>query len=139
MIYVVYYSHSAVDCVASPSSSLQQKRVDCIILKLACLWFAAVLLDVSSIPLSPRSEEPPLNWAEHLTNPSRFSKETSGAIVSGVLTKRARVEIHNSIATLMLVHTSRPTSSDCEVVCRCLVQKYPTLKDSSDTGYVSLY
>ena len=88
-----------------------------------------------TVAFLPRSEEPPPDWAKHLTLPSRFS---SGAIESGILTKRARVEIHNSMVTLMLVHTSRPTSIDRDIVCRRLVQKYPTLKDSSDTGYVSL-
>ena len=85
-----------------------------------------------------RLDELPPYWPEHLTLPSCFSKERSEAIKSGVLTKRARVEIHNALATLMLVHTSRPTSNDRDIVCRRLVQKYPTLKDSSDTGYVSL-
>ena len=84
-----------------------------------------------------RLSAPALDWAEHLTLPTRFSVETSGAIESGILTKKARVEIHNSIATLMLVYTSRPTSNDRDVVCRRLIQKYPTLKDSSLNGYVS--
>ena len=84
-----------------------------------------------------RSSEPALDWAEHLTLPTRFSIETSGAIESGILTKKSRVEIHNSIATLMLVYTSRPTSNDRDITCRRLIQKYPTLKDSSDSGYVS--
>ena len=84
-----------------------------------------------------RLSEPSLDWAEHLTLPTRFSKETTGAIESGILTKKARVEIHNAVATLMLVYTSQPTSNDQDVVCRRLIQKYPTLKDSSDSGCVS--
>ena len=59
-----------------------------------------------------RLSAPALDWAEPLTLPTRFSVETSGAIEFGILTKKARVEIHNSIATLMLVYTSRPTSND---------------------------
>ena len=86
-----------------------------------------------------RLHDPAVDWAEHLTLPARFSKETTEAIECGVLTRKARVEIHNSIATLMLVHTSRPTASDRDTVCRRLVQKFPTLKDGSDTGYVSFF
>ena len=93
---------------------------------------------VSFIPLF-RLSEPSVDWAERLTipTPTRFSVETSEAIESGILNKKACVEVHNSVATLMLVHTSRPTSNDRDVVCRQLIQKYPTLKDGSDSGYVS--
>lgn len=53
-----------------------------------------------------RVSEAELNWAKHLTLPSRFSKQTKMAIESRVLTRKAHVEIHNSVATLMLVYTS---------------------------------
>ena len=85
-----------------------------------------------------RVSEPELNWAKHLTLPARFSKETTSAIESGLLTRKARVEVHNSVATLMLVYTSRPTTADRDVVCSRLIQKYPALKDSSPSGYVSV-
>ena len=83
--------------------------------------------------------EPTLDWAEHLTLPIRFSKETADAIESGVLTRKTRIEIHNSLATLILVHTCRPTSNDRKIVCRRLIEKYPSLRDSSPSGYVSIF
>ena len=52
------------------------------------------------------------SYAEKLAIPTRFSAETTACIKSGVLTKRSRDEIVNSLATLMLVHTSRPTPED---------------------------
>ena len=79
-----------------------------------------------------------LDWADNISLPTRFSKATSEAIESGVLTRRARVEIHNAVATLILVHTSRPNSNDRDIICRRLVTKVPALKDSSPSGYVSL-
>ena len=56
-----------------------------------------------------------------------------------MLTRKTRVEIHNSLATLILVHTSRPTSNDREIVCRRLIEKYPSLRDSFPSGYVSIF
>lgn len=79
-----------------------------------------------------------LDWADKFSLPTRFSKATSEAIESGVLTRRARVEIHNALATLILVHTSRPDSNDRDIICRRLVTEFPALKDSSPSGYVSL-
>lgn len=79
-----------------------------------------------------------LDWADSISLPTRFSKSTSEAIESGVLTRRARVEIHNALATLILVHTSHPNSNDRDIICRRLVTKFPALKDSSPSGYVSL-
>ena len=48
------------------------------------------------------------------------------------------MEIHNALATLILVHTSRPDSNDRDIICRRLVTEFPALKDSSHSGYVSL-
>ena len=77
------------------------------------------------------------SYAEKLAIPTRFSAETTACIKSGVLTKRSRDEIVNSLATLMLVHTSRPTPEDLTMVSRRLMEKYPILKDNVDGGYVS--
>jgi hypothetical protein len=85
-----------------------------------------------------RSEPLALDWADNISLPTRFSKATSEAVESGVLTRRARVEIHNALATLILVHTSRPNSNDRDIICRRLVTEFPALKDSSPSGYVSL-
>ena len=56
---------------------------------------------------------------------------------TGVMTKGARSEIMSALATLIMVYTIRPTPDDMYTVCRRLVQTYPKLKDSTDTGYVS--
>lgn len=83
------------------------------------------------------SAEPVSDWAEQLTIPVRYSGGTNEAIKSGLMTRAARVEINNALATLMMVYTMRPSPDEMHTVCRRLVQKYPKLKDSSPTGYVS--
>ena len=70
--------------------------------------------------------------------PSRFSTSTTKAVDTGILTKRARVEIVHSLSTLILLHTCRPTPYDLDTVSRRLIQKYPKLRDSVDKGYVSI-
>ena len=82
------------------------------------------------------SRGPKLDWAEGLALPTRFSTPTTKAIETGVLTKSARVEIVHSVATLMLMHTSRPTPHDLDTVSR-LIEKHPKLRDTVDKGYVS--
>lgn len=86
-----------------------------------------------------RSDEkkPDLDWAEKLAIPTRFSAATNKMMETGVLKKKARIEIISSLSTLMLVHTSRPTPSDLTTVCRRLVEKHPNLKDKVDSGFVS--
>lgn len=68
--------------------------------------------------------------------PVRFSSATSKAIETGILTKNSRVEIVHSLSTLILMHTSRPTPHDLDTISRRLVQKYPKLRDTVDSGYV---
>ncbi|CAI8031484.1 hypothetical protein GBAR_LOCUS17865 [Geodia barretti] len=79
---------------------------------------------------------PKLDWAEGLALPTRFSTPTTKAIETGVLTKSARVEIVHSVATLMLMHTSRPTPHDLDTVSRRLIVKHPKLRDTVDKGYM---
>ena len=81
--------------------------------------------------------EPVPDWARKFTIPVHFSKATSEAIKSGVMTRAARVEVNNSLSTLMMVHTMRPSPDDIRNVCQRLVETYPMLKDSSHNGYVS--
>jgi hypothetical protein len=64
-------------------------------------------------PSSPGG--PKLDWAEGLALQTKFSTPTTKAIETGVLTKSARVEIVHSVATLMLMHTSRPTPHDLDI------------------------
>ena len=78
-----------------------------------------------------------VNWAEVLVIPKRFSTETTAAIKSGKLNNKARDEVINALATLMMVHTIKPTSNDYNTICSKLVRAYPLLKDSADSGYVS--
>jgi hypothetical protein len=77
------------------------------------------------------------SYAEKLVIPTRFSMETSTAIETGLLKRKHRDEIVNSLSTLMLVHTSHPTPEDYTTICRRLVGKYPNLKDKVDSGYSS--
>ena len=78
------------------------------------------------------------DWAEKLIIPKRFSSITNEAMKSGALTPKARDEIVHSLATLIMVHTVRPTSTDYNLVCSRLVKTHPILKDRLDSGYVSL-
>ena len=82
-------------------------------------------------------DEPTSDWAQQLIIPKRFSGKTTEAMKTGVMTKGARSEIMSALATLIMVYTIRPTPDDMYTVCRRLVQTYPKLKDSTDTGDVS--
>ena len=77
------------------------------------------------------------NWAEKIVIPKRFSVVTNEALKSGVLTPKARDEIVHSLATLMMVHTIRPTPDDYNTVCLRLIKTHSILKDKVDSGYVS--
>ena len=54
-----------------------------------------------------------------------------------MLSQKARDEIVNSLSTLILVHTIRPTSEDYNTVCSRLVKKHAVLKDHIGSGFVS--
>ena len=82
--------------------------------------------------------EPALDWADTLVLPTRFSARTTTAIETGVLTRSSRIEIVDSLATLMLLHTSRPTPHDLDIISHRLIEKFPTLRDALDKGYVSI-
>ena len=77
-----------------------------------------------------------IDWTKQVTIPTRFSAETTSALKNKVPTQKARDEIINALATLILVHTLRPTSDDYNMVCQRLVNKHPSLKDASGSGYV---
>lgn len=81
--------------------------------------------------------KPGEDWAQKLDIPSRFSVTTTAALKSGTPTGRARDDIVDSLATVMMVHTMHPAGSEYNIVCRKLIERYPTLKDSVGTGYVS--
>ena len=77
------------------------------------------------------------NWAEKLVISQRFSVVTNESIKSGVLTPKARSEIVHSLATLIMIHTIRPTTDNLNTVCTRLIKMYLILKDTMDNGYVS--
>lgn len=60
--------------------------------------------------------------AEKLVIPTRSSAEKATAVKTGVLKRRHRDEIINSLSTLILVHTSCPNPDDYTKVCRRLVE-----------------
>ena len=72
------------------------------------------------------------DWAKQVSIPTRFSAETTSALKNKVTTQKARDEIIN----VLLVHTLRPTSDDYNMVCQRFVNKHPSLKDASGSGYV---
>lgn len=93
---------------------------------------------VSQLMYSFPKEHPP-DWAENMFQvPTRFPNHTNECIESGILTQRAQDEFVNSLATLMLVFTIRPTRKDYETVAAALVRVHPSVKDTSSNGYVSL-
>ena len=64
--------------------------------------------------------------------------ETTSTMKSGVLTPKARDEIVHSLATLIMVYTAHPSSSDYNAVCSNLIKKHPVLRDCVGSGYVSI-
>ena len=105
------------------------------------IWCAThtIVFTVYTLSFRVVKSEPDVDWAEHLTFPARFSADTLAGIESGIPTQRARNEIIDSLATLMLVHTRRPIPDDLTTICHRLVEKYPTLRDKVNNGYVSTY
>ena len=69
--------------------------------------------------------------------PERFSRQTMQAIAEKVITKRARTEIISTMAGEMWRYTETPSSSEYNGVCQLLLKKFPCLKDTIGTGYVS--
>ena len=79
-----------------------------------------------------------VDWAEQIVIPSRFSAETTSILESGVLKPKARDEIVNTLSTLIVVHTIKPTTNDYNTICSRLIKKRPVLKDHIGTGYVGM-
>ena len=94
---------------------------------------------VSSPLLSPSPGASSTNrWAYDMVIPTRFSQSTMKCLEDQILTGPARDEIVNSLATLIMLHTVTPSSSEYNTVCDRLVKKLPCLKDCIGSGYVSL-
>ena len=68
-----------------------------------------------------------------------FLLEQKRQSLQGRLTKRIRTEMIQSLSCLVMIHTKSPSSEQYNLVCRKLIEKYPTLKDDiGSTGYVSV-
>ena len=61
------------------------------------------------LPISLDTEQPERDWAQKLVIPFWFSAETNALLKTGMPTRRSRDEVVNALATLILVHTIRPT------------------------------
>ena len=70
--------------------------------------------------------------------PSKWRDDTMECIEEKKLTPRARKEIVQTLVTLLITKVgSSPSRSQCESVARCLILKYPFMRDDIGTGYVS--
>lgn len=63
-----------------------------------------------------------------------FSQHVINAIDSGIVTGKARREIVQVLRTYITAHTVYPTSEQYKTVCKKLVAKFPSLKDSEGTS-----
>ena len=67
--------------------------------------------------------------------PSKWRDDTMECIDEKKLSLRARKEI---VVTLLITKVgSSPDRAQCESVARCLILKYPFMRDDIGTGYVS--
>ena len=66
-----------------------------------------------------------------------FSQFVTEAVNTGVVTARARREIVQVLRTYITAHTVYPSSEQYKMVCAKLVTKFPNLKDTKGSKYVS--
>lgn len=70
--------------------------------------------------------------------PLKWRDDTMECIKKKKLTPRARKEIVQTLVTLLITKVgSNPSRSQCENVARCLILKYPFMRDDIGTGYAS--
>ena len=62
-----------------------------------------------------------------------FSQHVKNAVNTGVITARARREINQVLRTYMTAYTIFPTSEQYTTICKKLIEKYPSLKDTEGT------
>ena len=79
----------------------------------------------------------PLDWMEQVHIPVRFSVHTESWIQKGILDNKSIYEIVHSVAFVVMRFTIKPKLKELNVMCKSLVAKYPSLKDWSDSTYVS--
>ena len=81
------------------------------------------------------------DWHDNFVIPElhTFSQHVKQAILTGVVTGRAKREITQVLRTYMTAHTLYPTSEQYTAVCLKLIQIYPKLMDpDNDTSCVSI-
>lgn len=76
------------------------------------------------------------NWISKYSTP-QFSRKTEDCIRKSEITRSNRTEIITAMAWEIWKYTRYPTADDYYTICKLLVQKHPTLKDTIGNGYVS--
>ena len=69
--------------------------------------------------------------------PIRFSVHTESCMKKDILDNKSIYEIVDSVAFVIMRFTIRPKPKELGVICKRLVAKYPSIKDRSDSTYVS--
>ena len=54
------------------------------------------------------------------------------------MTKASRSEVIEAVAYKAFAYTEYPSFAEYNAICQALVTKYPTLKESTGNGYVSV-
>ena len=75
----------------------------------------------SSASVQPQQTQNAEQWHFYFQIPSHFYTRTEEAITTGLLTKGVRIEIIQSIAAAMMVHTNNPISIQYNSVCQKLI------------------
>ena len=70
--------------------------------------------------------------------PQHWRPEVEECFRNQCLTASARNEIVRTLVSILFSKSSRPTRSDCEVMGRKMILKYPFTKDDLGCGYVSI-
>ena len=65
-----------------------------------------------------------------------FTNFVKEAVKTGIVSSRARTEIIQVLRTYITAKTVRPTSEQYTTVCRKLISKFPTLKDTEGNSRI---
>lgn len=85
------------------------------------------------LPSTPKSSQ----FSSNFSIPSGWRPSIMQAIATEMLTKDIRNEICRDLITHMYGFVDKPTSKFCTFVAQRLILKYPFMRDSKGTGYVS--
>ena len=78
-----------------------------------------------------------LLWTEQVPIPVHFSVRTESCMKKDILNNKSIYEIVDSVAFVIMRFTIRLKPRELGVICKRLVAKYPSIKDRSDSTYVS--